>query len=66
MSLTRRYVGWDWGFSLAAPGQEALCRVCNRAIPKGQASIRLITRHANKECRLFVHPDCFPEKSAIT
>lgn len=57
---------WDGGFPQEAPRQAALCRVCNSEIPKGQDSILLTTRHSNKLARLFIHPDCFPEKSAIT
>jgi hypothetical protein len=56
---------WDWGFTREAPGQSALCRVCNQEIPKGQEAILLTTRHSNKFARLFIHPHCFPEKHTL-
>jgi hypothetical protein len=56
---------WNWGFTRDAPGQHALCRVCNCSIPKGQDSILLTTQYADRQCRIFFHPACFPEKSSI-
>jgi hypothetical protein len=56
----------NWGFTREPPKQSAICRVCNQEIPKGQDAILLTTRYSDKYCRIFIHLDCFPEKSAIT
>ena len=56
----------NWGFTREAPGRPALCRVCNKEIPRGQDSILLTIHHSLVFPRLFFHPDCFPEKSTLT